>query len=116
MPEEHNETDGLGRRKKKHLSPQQKYEIFLQLVRKERNVPQAAEDVGVGVDPSTIMKLKATARDGALAALTASKPGAKAKERDRELESAKTEIARLTETIKEQAVKLMVFEGKGRWG
>jgi transposase len=33
-----------------------------------------------------------------------------------ELEAARTEAARLGEALKEMAVKLMLIEGKGRWG
>ena len=33
-----------------------------------------------------------------------------------ELEAAKAEAARLGEAVKELAVKLMLVEGKGRWG
>ena len=39
-----------------------------------------------------------------------------AKDRDFELEAAKAEVARLGETVKEMAVKLMLVEGKGGWG
>ena len=59
---------------------------------------------------------KTVAKEGALAALAASKPGVGAKDRDYELEAAKAEVARLGETVKEMAVKLMLVEGKGGWG
>ena len=62
------------------------------------------------------MRIRTVAKDGALAALAASKPGVGAKDRDYELEAAKAEIARLCETVKEMAVKLMLVEGKGGWG
>ena len=32
------------------------------------------------------------------------------------MDAAKAEIARLSETVKEMAVKLMLVEGKGGWG
>lgn len=53
---------------------------------------------------------------GALEALANSGPGVRAKERDYELESARAHAARLGEALKEMAVKLMLEEGKGRWG
>ena len=56
------------------------------------------------------------AKEGALAALAASKPGVAARERDYELEAARAEVARLSETVKEMAVKLMPVQGKGGWG
>jgi hypothetical protein len=55
------------------------------------------------------------AKEGALAVLAASKPGVHARERDYELELAKTEVARLFEALKEMAVRLTLVEGKGGW-
>ncbi|HYM52984.1 MAG TPA: hypothetical protein VEW45_05835 [Candidatus Dormibacteraeota bacterium] len=92
----------------------QKYEIWLQLVRQEVTVAEAA--AAQQVDRSTIMRIKTVAKDGAMAALAASKPGVAAAKRDYELEAAKAEVARLSETVKEMAVKLMLIEGKGSWG
>ena len=48
--------------------------------------------------------------------LADSRPGIKAGARDVELDAASVEIARLSETVKEMAVKLMLVEGKGGWG
>ena len=63
------------------------------------------------------MRMRTVAKQGALAALAASRAGgAAAKERDLELAQAKAEVARLSEALKEMAVKLMLVEGKGRWG
>jgi len=106
-------SDRLGRRAKRFLTPLQKYEIWLQLVRQETTIAEAADRVGV--DRSTIMRLRTVAKDGALAALAESKPGVQAR-RDLELEAARAEAARLGEALKEMAVKLMLIEGKGRWG
>lgn len=102
---------GPGRRPKKLLAPSVKYEIWLQLVRGEATINQAAEQAGV--DRSTIMKLRQVAKDGALAALADSKPGRGKTARDVELEAAQAEVARLAETVKELAVKLMLVEEKG---
>ena len=76
------------RRRKRFLSPSQKYEIYLQLVRQEVTMAEAA---------------------------TAAKPGVKNRERDYELEAAKAEVARLSEACKELAVKLTLVEGKDPW-
>ncbi|MGH3094749.1 MAG: hypothetical protein ACRDMV_01955, partial [Streptosporangiales bacterium] len=95
-------------------SPSQKYEVWLQLVRGEVTIAEAAEQQRVG--RSTIMRIRIVAKEGALAALSASRPGTKARERDFELEQAKAENARLAETVKQMAVKLMLVEGKGGWG
>jgi transposase len=105
-------SDG-GRRRKRFLSPSQKYEIWLGLVRGEFSTIEAAERAGV--DRSTIMKLRGVAKQGALDALAASRPGVRAGGPDPELVAAKAEIARLSEALTEMGVRLMLAEGKGRW-
>ena len=107
-------TDRAGRRAKRFLSPSQKYEIWLQLVRQEVTIAEAA--AAQHVDRSTIMRIRTVAKEGALAALAASKPGVGGRERDYELELARAEVARLSEALKEMAVKLILVEGKGGWG
>jgi transposase-like protein len=106
-------TDRAGRRSKRFLSPSQKYEIWLQLVRQEVTIAEAAAQQHV--DRSTIMQIRTVAKEGALAALAASKPGVQAKERDYELEQALAEVARLSEALKEMAVRLTLVEGKDGW-
>ena len=81
MTEQERGSDRLGRRAKRFLTPLQKYEIWLQLVRGETTIAEAADRFEV--DRSTIMRLRTVAKDGALAAL---------------------------------AVRLLLVEGKGRWG
>jgi transposase-like protein len=107
-------TERAGRRAKRFLSPSQKYEIWLQLVRQEVSIAEAA--AAQHVDRSTIMRIRTVAKEGALAALAESKPGVKARQRDWELEMARAEVTRLSETVKEMAVKLTLVEGKGGWG
>ena len=107
-------TDRAGRRSKRMLSPSQKYEIWLQLVRGEVTMAEAA--AAWQVDRSTVMRIRTVAKEGALAALAASKPGLKSRERDYELEAVKAENARLAEAVKEMAVKLTLVEGKDGWG
>lgn len=114
MSENESTTASGKRRAKRFLSPSQKYEIWLQLVRQEATVAEVA--ASQQVDRSTIMRIRQVAKDGALAALAASKPGVKGRERDYELEQAKAEVARLSEACKELAVKLTLVEGKGGWG
>ena len=107
-------TKGAGRRAKVFLSPSRKYDIYVQLMRGETTVGAAAAQAGV--DRSTIMRLRQVARQGALEALAASRPGASGKPaRDVELDQARAEIDRLTRTVTEQAVKLVVLEKKGAW-
>jgi transposase len=64
----------------------------------------------------TIMRIRTVAKEGALAALAASKPGTAARQRDYELEAANAENTRLSEALKEMAVRLTLVEGKGHWG
>ncbi len=82
------------RRSKRFLTPSQKYEIWLQLVRQEVTIGEAAEQQRV--DRSTVVRIRQVAKDGALAA--------------------KAEVARLCEAIKEMAVRLTLAEGKDGWG
>jgi transposase len=114
MTEHERGSDRLGRRAKRFLTPLQKYEIWLQLLRGETTIAEAADRYGV--DRSTIMRLRTVAKDGALQALAESKPGVAAARRDLELEAARAEAARLGEAVRELAVKLVLVEGKGRWG
>jgi transposase len=114
MPEKDSSSSSARRRSKRMLSPSQKYEIWLQLVRQETTIAEAA--AAQQVDRSTIVRIKEIAKQGALSALAASKPGVRSRERDYELEAAKAEIARLSEACKELAVKLTLVEGKDGWG
>ena len=114
MSENESKAGPRKRRAKRLLSPSQKYEIWLQLVRQEATVAEVA--AAQQVDRSTIMRIKQVAKDGALAALAASRPGVKGRERDFELEQAKAEIARLSEACKELAVKLTLVQGRDGWG
>jgi transposase len=114
MTVQSNGTGPSGRRAKRFLSPSEKYEIWLTLVRGEYTISEAADRSGV--DRSTVMKLRTVARQGALDALAASKPGVRpGAGADPELAAARAEIARLTEALKEMGVRLMLAEGKGRW-
>lgn len=113
MSELDRSTDRAGRRGKRFLSPSQKYEIWLQLVRQEVTIAEAA--AAQHVDRSTIMRIRTVAKEGALAALAASKPGVQTRERDYELELARAEVARLSEALKEMAVKLTLVEGEDGW-
>ena len=102
-----------GRRSKRFLSPSQKYEIWIGLLRGEFSTVEAADRVGV--DRSTIVKLRTVAKQGALDALAASRPGVRQGGPDPELAAARAEIARLSEALKEMGVRLMLAEGKERW-
>ncbi len=74
------------------LEPLQKYETFLQLVRQEVTVIEAAEHWQV--NRGVVMRIRTVAEEGALGALPESRPGRRAKERDFELEAARTDAPR----------------------
>ena len=103
-----------GRRRKRFLSPSEKYELWIGLLRGEYTMVQAAERAGV--DRTTVMRVRQVAKQGALEALSASKPGVRTGGVDPELVEARAEVARLSEALKEMGVRLMLAEGKGRWG
>lgn len=65
--------DLAGWRAKRLLRPSHKYETWLQLVRQELTIVEAAAEHHV--NRSTIMRIRTVAKEGALAALAASKPG-----------------------------------------
>ena len=102
-----------GTKRKRFLAPQEKYEIWMQLVRGETTVGEAADQARV--DRSTIAKLREVARQGALDALARSRPGRRDKQRDVEL-AAQAEIERLRTALAEMAVRLTLVEGKEPWG
>ena len=103
-----------GRKKKRFLAPQEKYEIWMQLVRGETTVAEATERARV--DRATISKLREVAKAGALDALAQSRPGRRGSQRDVELEEAKAEAERLRTALAEMAVRLTLAEGKAPWG
>ena len=104
-----------GRRRKRALSAEEKLQIWLELVSGDTTQRQAAERWNV--DATTIMRIRRVARAGALSALAQSKPGVRqGGGEDAELAAARAEIARLEETVKEQAIELVALRGKQRSG
>ena len=102
----HDQREGLDDR----AETSQKYEIWLALLRGELSTVEAADRAGV--DRWTIVKLWRVAKEGALDALSASRPGVRQGGPDPELAAARAEIARLSEALKEMGVRLMLAEGK----
>ena len=72
----------------------------------------AADAVRLGLIVEQVVR----ARDGALEALAASRPGRRGKQRDIELEDARAEAERLRTALAEMAVRLTLAEGKEPWG
>jgi len=105
-------TISEGRRRPKKLSAETKWEIYLQVT--SGAITQADAARKWGVDVSTVITIRRTVKDAALAALSR-KPGRPAGERNWELEEAQAEIGRLTEAVKAQAIELAIVRGKSGW-
>ena len=100
--------------KRARLAPSQKYEIFTSVLTSSATQRELAEKYGI--DRTTIRSICATAKQGALDALTAAVPGRRGKTAEQvELEAAKAEIERLKATVCEQAVALHLEQGKDVW-
>jgi len=108
------DTKPTTRRPKRFLSAEQKYELWLKMLTGELSTVQAA--VQAGVDRSTIMTLRKVARDGAIAALQASRPGRRDRAEATELARLGAENARLQATIVELSIELVALRGKVSWG
>lgn len=102
-----------GRRKRRLLTPEEKWEAFLEVTSQELSQADTARKWGV--DTSVVIKLRRDAKNAALAAFASSRPGRSQDPRDVEIEMLNAEVARLSEAIKEQAVELALIRGKQRW-
>ena len=104
------------RKPKRVLTAEQKYDLWVRMLTGQISQADAAAEAGV--DRSVITRLRRVARDGAIAALAASRPGRPSRSREEVTEAAalRAEVARLQATIVEQAVELAVLRGKSGWG
>ena len=105
-----------GRRAKRFLTAEEKYDLWVRMLTGQVTTVQAATEAGV--DRTTIATLKRVARDGAITALEASRPGrrkATAGE-NAELARLRGEVERLSTAIVEQAIELAALRGKAVWG
>ena len=101
-------------KRRRRLSPSEKYEIFVSVLTGQATQREAAERYGV--DRSTVVTACRVAKQGALDALAAAVPGRPGASREQAaLECAQVEIERLRATVTEQAVALHLHEGKARW-
>lgn len=88
--------------------------MFLEVVSQQLTQADAAREWGV--DVSMVIKLRRLAKDGALAALAASRPGGPASIEQVEIDELRAENARLSEALKELAVELSLLRGRQRSG
>jgi len=103
---------GSGRRSPRKLSAETKWEIFVQITSGQISQADAARKWQV--DVSTIISIRRTVKDAALAAL-AKQPGRPGTVRDHQLDAARAEIGQLTQAITAQAIELSVVRGKAGW-
>jgi transposase len=80
-----------GRRKRRLLTPEEKWQIFLEVTSQQLTQADAARKWGV--DTPVVIKLPRDAKDAALAAFAAAKPGRVRDPRDREIELLHAELA-----------------------
>jgi transposase len=102
-------------RKRRQLSPAEKWEIYLEVTSQEISQADAARKWNV--DVSTVIRIRRLAKDAALAAFAAAKPGGRLPSPEQvELEEALAENDRLSEALKELAVELSLHRGRQRSG
>jgi transposase len=104
------------RKPKRFLTAEQKYDLWVRILTGQVTQAQAAAEAGV--DRTTISTLRKTARDGAISALQASRPGQRKQTAQEASETAKlqAEVDRLGSVVIDQAVELAVLRGKSSWG
>ena len=103
----------MGRRSPRRLSAETKWVMFLPVTSGSMTQADAARKWQV--DVSTIIGIRRTVKDAALAAL-ARTPGRPGAVRNFELDAARVEIGQLTDAIKAQAIELAIVRGKAGWG
>lgn len=99
-------------RQRRQLTPEEKWEVFVEVTSQQLTQRDAARKWGV--DVSVIIKLRKLAKDAALAAFAASKPGRVVSPQDAQIEALQADNARLSEALKELAVELTLTRGKAR--
>jgi transposase len=106
-------VNGEGR-KRRQLTPEEKWQLFLDVTSQQLTQADAARKYRV--DVSVVIRLRRLAKDAALAAFASSKPGRAASVEEVELEACRQENARLSEALKELAVELSLHRGRQRSG
>lgn len=109
-----NNGSSSGRRRRR-LTPPEKYQVFLEVIAGQGSQREIADKWRV--DRSTVVHIIKTAKQGALDALAASRPGRPGKTATEvALEDALADNARLREAITEQAIELHLVRAKDGWG
>jgi hypothetical protein len=106
----------LTRKPKRFLTAEQKYDLWVRILTGQ--ITQADAAAEAGVDRTTIAALRKVARDGAIAALQAARPGqgrVSAQEAS-ELAKVRAECDPLGAVVIDQATELALLRGKSSWG
>lgn len=107
-------ASAASRKAKRHLPPSEKYELWVSVLTGQSTQGQAASKYKV--DRSTVVTVCRTAKQGALDALAASRPGRRGMSPEQlRVEELEAEVERLRSTVTEQAVALHLHQGKSRW-
>jgi transposase-like protein len=88
--------------------------LFLEVTSQQLSQVDAARKWGV--DVSVVIRIRRLAKDAALAAFAAAKPGRVPSPEQAELKACLQENARLSEALKELAVELALHRGRQRSG
>lgn len=105
-------SGGVGKRRRL-LSPSEKYELYVAVLTGQCTQREAADKWHI--DRATVTAICRSAKAGALQALSA-RPGRPGKTAEQvELEATRAEAERLRATVAEQAVALHLHEGKTAW-
>jgi transposase len=102
------------RRRRRRLTPEEKWQLFLEVTTGQLTRADAARRWGV--DVSVVIRLRKLAKDAALAAFASAKPGRVLSPEQVELDACQQECARLSEALKELAVELSLVRGRSRSG
>ena len=96
------------------MPPSEKYELWVSVLTGQATQREAAERYRV--DRTTVAAVCRTAKQGALDALAAARPGRPGMTAEQvEIADLRAEVERLRGTVTEQAVALHLHEGKARW-
>lgn len=108
-------ADSNSSRKRRRLTVPERYQVFCDVVSGAGSQRDIADKWRI--DRTTVAHVCKVAKQGALDALAANRPGRPGKNAaEVALADAQAEVARLRETIAEQAIELHLVRGKERWG
>ena len=97
------------------LSPQERWEVFLEVVSEQLSQADAARKWEV--DVHTVIKIRQLVKDAAMAAFASSRPGRPVLTvQQAELEELRADNARLSAALKELAIEVALLRGRQRSG